>query len=74
LFTVGIDHQSASVLLLAHHVTICQLVGELGNVNASCFNATCASVAITVLLLELADVFLLGTLGLVENVLVPATV
>jgi hypothetical protein len=36
--------------------------------NVSCFFATCASVAITVGLFQ-ASVFLLGTAGLVQNVL-----
>jgi hypothetical protein len=43
-------------------------------VNASCFNATCASVAITVVLLALAAVSLLGTTGLVQNVFDPLIV
>jgi hypothetical protein len=67
--TLGIAHQSANVLLFAPQVTKCQLVGVDGKVRESCFLYTCASVAIVVQLFH-AAVVLLGTTGLVQNVLV----
>ena len=58
----------ALMVLVLESITI-----QLHAVSLSCFKYTCASVAIVVALFH-AAVFLLGTTGLVVNVLVQFTV